>query len=316
MRLVFAGTPVFAQTALAALHAGGHDIALVLTQPDRPAGRGMQLQASAVKQYALQHGMALCQPTSLRLDGKYPDEAAAAQTAIAQAQAEAMVVVAYGLLLPSWTLHSVPMGCLNIHASLLPRWRGAAPIQRAIEAGDAASGVCIMRMEQGLDTGPVLWRQALPLSADETSATLHDKLADLGAQGILQTLAQLPQLSAVAQPTEGVTYAAKIDKHEALIDWSLPATVLSQRIRAFDPFPGAHTLWQGQALKVLSAVALSATSDQAPGTVLQGSEQGLDVACGQGVLRVTQMQKPGGKRLAFAEVLRGQGDWQGVVLGH
>ena len=316
MRLVFAGTPVFAQTALAALHAGGHDIALVLTQPDRPAGRGMQLQASAVKQYALQHGMALCQTTSLRLDGKYPDEAAAAQTAIAQAQADAMVVVAYGLILPSWTLHSVPMGCLNIHASLLPRWRGAAPIQRAIEAGDAESGVCIMRMEQGLDTGPVLWRQALPLSADETSATLHDKLADLGAQGILQTLAQLPQLSAVAQPTEGVTYAAKIDKQEALINWSLPATVLSQRIRAFDPFPGAHTLWQGQALKVWSALALSATSDQAPGTVLQGSEQGLDVACGQGVLRVTQMQKPGGKRLAFAEVLRGQGDWQGAVLGH
>ena len=316
MRLVFAGTPVFAQTALAALHAGGHDIALVLTQPDRPAGRGMQLQASAVKQYALQHGMALCQPTSLRLDGKYPDEAAAAQAAIAQAQADAMVVVAYGLLLPSWTLHSVPMGCLNIHASLLPRWRGAAPIQRAIEAGDAESGVCIMQMEEGLDTGPVLWRQALPLSADETSATLHDKLATLGAEGILQTLAQLPQLSAVAQLTEGVTYAAKIDKQEALIDWSLPASVLSQRIRAFDPFPGAHTLWQGQTLKVWAAHALSERSDQAAGTVLHASDQGLDVACGQGVLRLTQMQKPGGKRLVFAEVLRGQPDWQGAVLGH
>jgi methionyl-tRNA formyltransferase len=316
MRLVFAGTPVFAQSALAALHAGGHDIALVLTQPDRPAGRGMQLQASAVKQYALQHGMALCQPTSLRLDGKYPDEAAAAQAAIAQAQAEAMVVVAYGLILPLWTLKSVPMGCLNIHASLLPRWRGAAPIQRAIEAGDAESGVCIMHMEEGLDTGPVLWRQAMSLSSDETSASLHDKLADLGAQGILQTLSQLPQLSAVAQPTEGVTYAAKIDKHEALIDWSLPATVLSQRIRAFDPFPGAYTLWQGQTLKVWSALALPERSDQAPGTVLQASEQGLDVACGQDVLRLTQMQKPGGKRLAFAEVLRGQSDWQGAVLGH
>ncbi len=315
MRLVFAGTPVFAQTALAALHAGGHDIALVLTQPDRPAGRGMQMQASAVKQYALQHGMALCQPTSLRLDGNYPDEAAAAQTAIAQAQAEAMVVVAYGLLLPSWTLHSVPLGCLNIHASLLPRWRGAAPIQRAIEAGDKESGVCIMRMDEGLDTGPVLWRQALPLSADETSASLHDKLASLGAQGILQTLAQLPQLNAVAQPTQGVSYAAKIDKHEALIDWSLSAELLSRRVRAFDPFPGAHTVWQGQALKVWSARALSATTDQAPGTVLQASEQGLDVACGQGVMRVTQMQKPGGKRLAFADVLRGQPDWQGVVLG-
>lgn len=315
MRLVFAGTPVFAQTALAALHAGGHDIALVLTQPDRPAGRGMQMQASAVKQYALQHGMALCQPSSLLLDGKYPDEAAAAQAAIAQAKAEAMVVVAYGLLLPSWTLNSVPLGCLNIHASLLPRWRGAAPIQRAIESGDKESGVCIMRMDEGLDTGPVLWRQALPLSADETTATLHDKLATLGAQGIVQTLAQLPQLNAVAQPTQGVSYAAKIDKHEALIDWSINAEMLSRRVRAFDPFPGAHTVWQGQALKVWSALALSATTDQAPGTVLQASEQGLEVACGQGVLRITQMQKPGGKRLAFADVLRGQPDWQGVVLG-
>ena len=316
MRLVFAGTPVFAQTALAALHAGGHDIALVLTQPDRPAGRGMQIQASAVKQYAQQHGLALAQPTSLRLDGKYPEEAAAAQAAIAHANAEAMVVVAYGLILPTWALHSVPLGCLNIHASLLPRWRGAAPIQRAIEAGDAESGVCIMHMEEGLDTGPVLWRRALALSADETSATLHDKLAILGAQGILQTLAQLPQLSAVAQPIEGVTYAAKIDKQEALIDWSLPATLLSQRIRAFDPFPGAHTLWQGQALKVWSALALPEKSDQSPGTVLQASEQGLDVACGQGLLRLTKIQKPGGKRLTFAELLRGQVDWQGAVLGH
>ena len=315
MRLVFAGTPVFAQNALATLHAGGHDIALVLTQPDRPAGRGMQLQASAVKQYAQQHGLALAQPTSLRLDGKYPEEAAAAQAAIAQAQAQAMVVVAYGLILPTWTLQSVPLGCFNIHASLLPRWRGAAPIQRAVEAGDSESGVCIMQMEEGMDTGPVLWRQSLAIAPDETSASLHDKLAALGAQGIGQTLAQLPQLSAVAQPQEGVTYAAKIDKQEALIDWSLPATVLSRRIRAFDPFPGTHTLWQGQALKVWSALALAQTTDHAPGTVVQASDQGLDVACGEGVLRLLQLQKPGAKRLAFAELLRGHADWQGVVLG-
>ena len=316
MRLVFAGTPVFAQTALAALHAAGHDIALVLTQPDRPAGRGMKLQASAVKQYALQHGIAVCQPSSLRLDGKYPVEAAAAQAAIALTQAEAMVVVAYGLILPMWALQSVPLGCLNIHASLLPRWRGAAPIQRAIEAGDNESGVCIMQMEEGLDTGPVLWRQALPLSADETSASLHDKLATLGAQGIVQTLKQLPALSAVAQPQEGVNYAAKIEKQEALLDWSLPATVLSRRIRAFNPFPGAHTLWQGQALKAWSALALPQSTQHAPGTVVQASEQGLDVACGEGVLRLLQLQKPGGKRLAFAELLRSQTDWQGTVLGH
>jgi len=316
MRLVFAGTPVFAQQALAALHASGHDIALVLTQPDRPAGRGMQLQASAVKQYAQQHGMPVVQPSGLRLDGKYPDEAAAAQEAIAHAKADAMVVVAYGLLLPTWALHSVPMGCLNIHASLLPRWRGAAPIQRAVEAGDAQSGVCIMQMEEGLDTGPVWWRQALSLSEDETSASLHDKLADLGAKGIVQTLAQLSHLSAAPQPEEGITYAAKIDKQEALMDWSLPASVLSRRIRAFDPFPGAHTLRQGQPLKIWSAQVLPQDAAQAPGTVVQASEQGLDVACGEGVLRLLQLQKPGGKRLTFAELLRGQVDWQDTVLGH
>jgi methionyl-tRNA formyltransferase len=315
MRLVFAGTPVFAQQALAALHASGHDIALVLTQPDRPAGRGMQLQASAVKQYALEHGMTVCQPSGLRLDGKYPDEAAAAQTAITHAKADAMVVVAYGLLLPTWALHSVPLGCINIHASLLPRWRGAAPIQRAVEAGDAQSGVCIMQMEEGLDTGPVWWRQALNLSEDETSASLHDKLADLGAKGIVQTLAQLPQLTSVAQSEDGLTYAAKIDKQEALINWSLPASVLARRIRAFDPFPGAHTLRHGQPLKIWSAQVLFQDSAKAPGTVVHASEQGLDVACGEGVLRLLQLQKPGGKRLAVAELLRGQADWQGAVLG-
>ena len=315
MRLVFAGTPVFAQQALAALHASGHDIALVLTQPDRPAGRGMQLQASAVKQYALEHGKPVCQPSGLRLDGKYPDEAAAAQTAITHAKADAMVVVAYGLLLPTWALHSVPLGCINIHASLLPRWRGAAPIQRAVEAGDAQSGVCIMQMEEGLDTGPVWWRQALNLSEDETSASLHDKLADLGAKGIVQTLAQLPQLTSVAQSEDGLTYAAKIDKQEALINWSLPASVLARRIRAFDPFPGAHTLRHGQPLKIWSAQVLPQDSAKAPGTVVHASEQGLDVACGEGVLRLLQLQKPGGKRLAVAELLRGQADWQGAVLG-
>jgi methionyl-tRNA formyltransferase len=316
MRLVFAGTPVFAQQALAALHASGHDIALVLTQPDRPAGRGMQLQASAVKQYAQQHGMPVCQPSGLRLNGKYPDEAAAAQEAIAYAKADAMVVVAYGLLLPTWALHSVPMGCLNIHASLLPRWRGAAPIQRAVEAGDAQSGVCIMQMEEGLDTGPVWWRQVLSLSEDETSASLHDKLADLGAKGIVQTLAQLPHLTVIPQTEDGLTYAAKIDKQEALIDWSLPATVLARRIRAFDPFPGAHTLRHGQPLKIWSAQALPQAAHLAPGTVVQASEQGLDVACGEGVLRLLQLQKPGGKRMAVAELLRGQADWQDTVLGH
>ena len=334
MRIVFAGTPAFAQSALAALHQAGHDIALVLTQPDRPAGRGMKLQASAVKQYALQHGWPVCQPTSLRLDGKYPDEALLAQQAIANARAELMVVVAYGLLLPRWTLQSVPRGCLNIHASLLPRWRGAAPIQRAIEAGDAHTGVCIMHMDEGLDTGAVLLQDSLPISSTDTSATLHDKLAALGAQLVVQTLAQLPNLQAVPQPTEGATYAAKILKDEALIDWSLPALQLSQRIRAFDPFPGAHTLVRGQALKIWSAqaeasdttsAAASASSASAnqviasnhvpPGTVLQAAGDQLLVATGLGHLRITQVQLPGGKRISAADWLHSHAGLQGLQLG-
>jgi len=341
MRIVFAGTPAFAQTALAALHQAGHDIALVLTQPDRPAGRGLKLQASAVKQYALMHGMPVCQPTSLRLDGKHPEEALQAQQAIAVAQAELMVVVAYGLLLPAWTLQSLPWGCLNIHGSLLPRWRGAAPIQRAIEAGDAQTGVCIMQMEEDLDTGAVLLREALPIAPDDTSATLHDKLAALGARLVVQTLAELPVLKATPQPTQGVCYAAKILKNEALLDWSLPATQLSQRIRAFDPFPGAHTLLRGQTMKIWSAqvavdrlandaVLTSTTTPQGtvlhtqtdagpaaatPGTVLHAQADPLLVATGQGLLRILQVQLPGGKRLSTAEFLHRHPGLHGQVLG-
>jgi methionyl-tRNA formyltransferase len=315
MRIVFAGTPVFAQTALAALHTAGHEMALVLTQPDRPAGRGMKLQASAVKQYALQQGWPVCQPTSLRLDGQHPEDASQAQQAIANAQAELMVVVAYGLLLPAWTLNSVPLGCLNIHASLLPRWRGAAPIQRAIEAGDRETGVCIMQMDQGLDTGGVLMRAAVPISETDTSASLHDKLALLGGQLVVQTLSQLPALTALPQATVGVTYAAKIMKEEALIDWQLPAVVLSQRLRAFDPFPGAHTLLQGQALKIWSATARDHTHNCTPGTVLAAPE-GLLVAAGQGALQVHQVQLPGGKRISAAEFIHSHSGIQGQVLGH
>jgi methionyl-tRNA formyltransferase len=294
----------------------------------------MKLQASAVKQYALQHGWPVCQPTSLRLDGPYPDDALLAQQAIANAHAELMVVVAYGLLLPAWTLQSVPRGCLNIHASLLPRWRGAAPIQRAIEAGDTHTGVCIMHMDEGLDTGAVLLREALPIASDDTSITLHDKLAALGARLVVQTLAQLPRLQAVPQATEGATYAAKILKHEALIDWSLPASQLSQRIRAFDPFPGAHTLVRGQALKIWSAqaeasdttsAAASASSASAnqviasnhvpPGTVLQAAGDQLLVATGLGHLRITQVQLPGGKRISAADWLHSHAGLQGLQLG-
>ena len=356
MRLIFAGTPEFAQQALSALHVAGHDIALVLTQPDRPAGRGLQLQASAVKQFALAHQLPLAQPRSLRLDGKYPDDARAAQDAIGQAQADAMVVAAYGLILPAWALAVPRLGCLNIHASLLPRWRGAAPIHRAIEAGDTQTGVCIMQMDVGLDTGPVLLRRAMDIDVDDTTARLHDRLAALGAQALLDVLAQAQPWAAQPQTEEGITYAAKIEKHEALIDWSLPAAMLARRVRAFDPFPGAHTLWQGQPLKIWSAQALPAqaqapfsagataaaaaananananassaapsTADPfhadtlsapIPGLVLQANAQGLDVATGDGVLRLLQLQKPGGKRLGVADFLRGDAaDWRGQMLG-
>jgi len=328
MRIVFAGTPAFAQSALAALHAAGHEIALVLTQPDRPAGRGMRPQASAVKQHALAHGWPLCQPTSLRLDGKHAQEARLAQTAIAAAQAHVMVVAAYGLLLPGWTLQSVPMGCLNIHASLLPRWRGAAPIQRAIEAGDPQTGVCIMQMDEGLDTGAVLMRQAMPITAEESTSSLLNKLAALGAELVVQTLAHWPQLKAMPQPTEGVTYATKITKDEAIIDWRMPAQQLSHRIRAFDPFPGALTSLRGKPLKVWSAQAvpdapvfspgLSAmvTHPTAlPGTVLQASGDLLSVATGQGALRLLQLQLPGGKRLSAAEFMHSQQQLLGLQLG-
>ena len=346
MRLIFAGTPEFAQHALSALHAAGHEIALVLTQPDRPAGRGLQLQASAVKQFAVAHQLPLAQPRSLRLDGKYPDDARAAQDAIAQAQAQAMVVAAYGLILPAWALAAPPLGCLNIHASLLPRWRGAAPIHRAIEAGDTQTGVCIMQMDVGLDTGPVILRRAIDIGVDDSTASLHDRLAHLGAQALLEVLGQPVPWAAQAQTEAGITYAAKIEKHEALIDWSLPAAVLARRIRAFDPFPGAHTLWQGQTLKIWSAQAMSAhgqaplssdataatdasaapssaehrladpASRHKPGQVLHVSEQGLDVATGDGVLRLLQLQKPGGKRLQVADFLRGGAtDWRGQTLG-
>jgi methionyl-tRNA formyltransferase len=315
MRLIFAGTPEFAQQALSALHAAGHDIALVLTQPDRPAGRGLQLQASAVKQFALAHQLPLAQPRSLRLDGKYPDDAQAAQQAMAQAQAQARVVAAYGLILPVWTLAALPLGCLNIHASLLPRWRGAAPIHRAIEAGDAQTGVCIMQMDAGLDTGAVLLRRSTDITTDDTTATLHDRLAAMGAQAMLDVLAQPQPWAVQPQSEEGLTYAAKIEKPEALIDWAQPAAVLARRVRAFDPFPGAHTLWQGQPLKIWSAVALPGTPPAPPGQVLQANEQGLDVATGEGVLRLLQLQKPGGKRLPVAVFLRGSTDWRGQTLG-
>jgi len=309
MRLIFAGTPEFAQVAMAALHAAGHEIVLVLTQPDRPAGRGMKLQPSPVKQWALQHAVPVAQPRSLRLDGKYPEDAAAAREALLAAQADAMVVAAYGLILPQWVLDLPPKGCLNIHASLLPRWRGAAPIHRAIEAGDAETGITIMQMDAGLDTGDMLLVRPEPMGSTDTTAVLHDRLAALGGQAIVQALASLDALPHQPQPTEGVTYAHKIEKAEAALDWALPAEVLARRIRAFDPFPGMTVplpLADGtETLKLWQAVAEPGASAAEPGTVLGADASGVRVACGQGQLCLTQLQRPGGKRLNAADFLRG-----------
>ena len=305
MKVVFAGTPEFAACALRALIGAGFEIPLVLTQPDRPAGRGMQLQASAVKQVALEHGIPVLQPLSLRTDSKDPERAAQAKSthdALSALDYDLMVVAAYGLILPRSTLDIKP--CINIHGSLLPRWRGAAPIHRAIESGDAETGVTIMQMEEGLDTGPMLSMQAIPIEANDTTGTLHDKLAALGGCMIVDALRRYAGLEAVPQPQDGVTYAAKISKEEAKLDLSQPAEVLARKVRAFNPFPGAQALVDGVTVKIWKAEAVEGTG--APGTVLAAdARQGIVVACGQGALRLTELQKPGGKRLPAAEFLKG-----------
>ena len=309
MRLVFAGTPAFARVALDQLHAVGHEISLVLTQPDRPAGRGMALQSSPVKLWAANHGIALAQPRSLRLDGKYPEDAAAAKLAIEAADADVMVVAAYGLILPQWVLSLPRLGCLNIHASLLPRWRGAAPIHRAIEAGDLETGVTIMQMDAGLDTGEMLLTARLPIGPTESTASLHDKLAELGGQLIVEALGQAARgaLQPVRQPDAGVSYAHKIDKAEALIDWSQADYVIGRRIRAFDPFPGAQARLNGETLKLWRYELDSCLrmNNGGCGTILSVDASGVRVVCGEGVLRLIELQRAGGKRLAAADFLRG-----------
>src|SRR4051812_1075788 len=308
MRVVFAGTPEFARVALERLHAAGFTLPLVLTQPDRPAGRGMKLQPSPVKQFALANGIAVAQPRSLRLDGKYPDDAATARDALEAARPDVMVVAAYGLILPQWVLDLPRIGCLNIHASLLPRWRGAAPIHRAIEAGDAQTGVTIMQMDAGLDTGDMLLDERVAIAPEDTTATLHDKLAALGGRMIVEALelAGCGGLHPVKQPAEGVTYAHKIEKAEAQVDWSQAADAIERRIRAFDPFPGASAQLRGETVKLWRARAvMQGRGSVAPGTIVTVDQHGIGVACGTGRLEVTQLQRPGGKRLAAAEFLRG-----------
>jgi methionyl-tRNA formyltransferase len=305
MRVVFAGTPEFAACALRALVDAGFAIPLVLTQPDRPAGRGMQLQASAVKQVALEHGIEVLQPLSLRTDSKDPQRAREAQAAHARLLAldyDVMVVAAYGLILPRSTLDIAP--CINIHGSLLPRWRGAAPIHRAIESGDSETGVTIMGMEEGLDTGPMMLIERVAIEDADTTGSLHDKLAALGASMIVEALRRLERdaLPATPQPEEGVTYAAKISKDEAKLDLAMPSVDLWRKVRAFNPFPGAQGTVNGTAIKIWGAEPAEGTGQ--PGQVLAADAGGIVVACGTGALRLLQLQKPGGKRLAAAEFLK------------
>ena len=323
MRVAFAGTPEFALVALQGLHAAGFQVPLVLTQPDRPAGRGMKLHASPVKMFALDHGMPVSQPHSLRLDGKDPAEAAATRDALLADAPDVLVVAAYGLILPQWVLELPRLGCMNIHASLLPRWRGAAPIHRAIEAGDSRTGVTIMQMDAGLDTGDMLVREALDIAPTETTATLHDRLAQLGGRLMVEALelAACGGLHPEPQPKDGVTYAHKIDKAESSVDWSQSATDIARRIRAFDPFPGASTTLNGELVKLWGASRnidlcskLSNTVER-EGQILYIDSAGIGVQTGNGVLVLTHLQRAGGKRLPTAEFLRGCPLSPGMVLG-
>ena len=307
MKLIFAGTPEFAARALAALIAAGHEIALVLTQPDRPAGRGMKLTPSAVKQLALQHGLPVAQPLTLK--------DAEAQQMLREVGADVMVVAAYGLILPKLVLDIPRLGCLNIHASLLPRWRGAAPIQRAILAGDSETGVTIMQMDVGLDTGAMLLKRAVPITATDNAASLHDKLAEVGGEAIVTALAQLAQgaLPSEAQDDALANYAAKLSKEEARVDWQRPAAELARAVRGYNPFPAAFTLLNGEPLKLWQAVV--AEGKGLSGEILAADAQGVLVACGEGALLVTELQRAGGKRLAAAQFLAGCPMPVGQVLG-
>ena len=309
MRLAFAGTPEFARVALAALHAAGFDIPLVLTQPDRPAGRGQQLQPSAVKAWSVAHGLAVIQPQGLRLDGRHAADANAAREALQASRPDVMVVAAYGLILAEWVLALPRLGCLNIHASLLPRWRGAAPIHRAIEAGDACTGITVMQMDAGLDTGAMLLAEPMDIADGDTTGSLHDRLAVLGGRLIVEALelAACGGLHATAQPTDGVTYAKKVDKAEAAVDWTLDADTVARRIRAFNPAPGVVARLRGEAVKLWHARALPVAEPNAkPGAVIGVSADGIVVACGSGAVQLSELQRPGGKRLNAAQFLQGR----------
>jgi methionyl-tRNA formyltransferase len=308
LSLIFAGTPEFSVPALEALIASPHRVLAVYTQPDRPAGRGQQVTMSAVKQCALRHELPVEQPQTLK--------DAAAVERLAQWSADLMIVVAYGLLLPKAVLETPRLGCVNIHASLLPRWRGAAPIQRAIQAGDKETGVTIMQMDVGLDTGPMLLERVTPIGARETAATLHDRLAALGAEAIVEAIDAIAAgtVTSRAQPQEGATYAAKIRKDEALIDWTKPAVEIDRLVRAFNPWPIAETRWNAQQLRVWEASPVGTKTSAAPGTVIATSAAGIDVSTGDAVLRLTRVQAAGRKAMPAADFLKANRP-EGAVLG-
>ena len=299
MRIVFAGTPDFAALALKALLAAGHDVAGVYSQPDRPAGRGRKLMPSPVKQVALDAGIPVFQPVSLK-----PEEA---QQELAALQPDVMIVAAYGLILPKAVLEIPTHGCLNIHASLLPRWRGAAPIQRAIAAGDAETGITIMQMDEGLDTGNMLLKVSTPITADDTGGSLHDRLADMGGDAIVEALAQLAngELAGEPQNDAAANYAHKLSKEEGHIDWRRSAIEIERLIRAFNPWPGTFTDLGEQRIRIHQATALEQDSNQAPGTVLSRERDGVDIACGSGTLKLTSVQLPGSKAQSINDLING-----------
>jgi methionyl-tRNA formyltransferase len=307
LRLVFAGTPEFAVPCFEACRSSGADVVAVYTQPDRPAGRGRKLTPSPVKQAALAAGLAVEQPESLK--------SIEAQQALAAYRPDLLVVVAYGLILPRKVLAIPRLGCWNVHASLLPRWRGAAPIQRAILAGDSESGVDLMRMEAGLDTGPVLLQRRTPIGRDDTAGSLHDRLAVLGAQvlaeGLRRTLAG-EQLAATPQPDDGVTYAHKLDKAEARLDFNRAALELERQVRAFDPWPVAEGEIAGERLRIWAAHALAIDHHSAAGSVIAAGREGIDLACGDGALRVTVVQRAGGTRIGAVDYLNARPDLRNV----
>ncbi|TLM75720.1 methionyl-tRNA formyltransferase [Microbulbifer harenosus] len=316
LNIIFAGTPDFAAVHLQTLLDSEHNVIAVYSQPDRPAGRGKKLLASPVKQLALEHNIPVYQPLSLRNEK--------AQQELAALNADVMVVVAYGLILPQAVLDTPRLGCVNVHASLLPRWRGAAPIQRAVEAGDAESGVAIMQMEAGLDTGPVLVEVRTPIAANETGGSLHDKLAGLGGPALLAALHQLESGTAQPQVQDDAlaNYAGKISKEEARIDWARPAAELARLIRAFNPFPVCWTEFADskgnvERLRIYSARLEQGCHNDVPGTILSADDEGILVACGREALRLTQLQLPGKKALPVAEILKGYRDLfaKGIRLG-